>query len=220
MKKRILITGKVHDVGYRPFLLGLAESLEIEKFFADNRFINGKQAVEVLVDGDEDKVSSFIKFIKTEIPENADVEKIEIEDYKGSVMKVESYYRYLTAMQLAKIATYGGRMLDKQDTMLEKQDTMLGKMDSMLEKQDTMLGKMDSMLEKQDTMLGKMDSMLEKQDETVMVIKEESKKTREEIGGRIDLLRSDLKDYIESNLKSIRQEISEIKQVLRKAGMM
>ena len=206
MKKRILITGKVHDVGYRPFLLGLAESLEIEKFFADNRFINGKQAVEVLVDGDEDKVSSFIKFIKTEIPENADVEKIEIEDYKGSVMKVESYYRYLTAMQLAKIATYGGRMLDKQDTMLEKQDTMLGKMDSMLEKQDTMLGKMDS--------------MLEKQDETVMVIKEESKKTREEIGGRIDLLRSDLKDYIESNLKSIRQEISEIKQVLRKAGMM
>ena len=206
MKKRILITGKVHDVGYHPFLLGLAESLEIEKFFADNRFINGKQAVEVLVDGDEDKVSSFIKFIKTEIPENADVEKIEIEDYKGSVMKVESYYRYLTAMQLAKIATYGGRMLDKQDTMLEKQDTMLGKMDSMLEKQDTMLGKMDS--------------MLEKQDETVMVIKEESKKTREEIGGRIDLLRSDLKDYIESNLKSIRQEISEIKQVLRKAGMM
>lgn len=30
-------------------------------------------------------------------------------------MRTESYYRYLTAMQLAKIATYGGKMLEKQD---------------------------------------------------------------------------------------------------------
>ncbi len=30
-------------------------------------------------------------------------------------MKTKSYYRYLTAMQLAKIATYGGKMLQKQD---------------------------------------------------------------------------------------------------------
>ncbi|MBO8183474.1 MAG: acylphosphatase [Archaeoglobus sp.] len=199
MKKRILITGKVHDIGYRPFLLGLAESLEIDRFFADNRFIDGEQAVEVLVDDKEDKVNSFINLVKTKTPENAVIENIKIEDYKGSVMKTESYYRYLTAMQLAKIATYGGKMLERQDSMLEKQDLML---------------------EKQDSMLGKMDSMLEKQDETIKVIKEESEKTREEIGGKIDLLRSDLKDYIESNLKSIRQEISEIKQVLRKAGIM
>ena len=206
MKKRILIIGNVHDVGYRPFLLGLAESLEIGRFFADNIFINGKQAVEILIDGSEDRVHTFIELVKRKTPENAVVEKTEIEDYDGNVMKTESYYRYLTAMQLAKIATYGGRMLEKQDLMIEKQD-------SMLEKQD-------SMLEKQDTMLSKMDLMLEKQDETIKAIREESKKTREEIGGKIDFLRSDLKDYIESNLKSIRQEISEIKQVLRKAGIM
>ena len=178
MKKRILIMGKVHDVGYRPFLLGLAESLEIERFFADNVFVDGKQAVEILVDGEEDKVNAFIEALKRKKPENAEIEKIEVEDYDREVMKTESYYRYLTAMQLSKIATYGGRMLEKQDTMLEKQD------------------------------------------ETIKVIKEESKKTREEIGGKIDLLRSDLKEYIESNLKNIRQEISEIKQVLRKAGIM
>ncbi len=227
MKKRILIIGNVHDVGYRPFLLGLAESLEIGRFFADNIFINGKQAVEILIDGSEDRVHTFIELVKRKTPENAVVEKTEIEDYDGNVMKTESYYRYLTAMQLAKIATYGGRMLEKQDLMIEKQDSMLEKQDSMLEKQDTMLSKMDlmlekqdSMLEKQDTMLSKMDLMLEKQDETIKAIREESKKTREEIGGKIDFLRSDLKDYIESNLKSIRQEISEIKQVLRKAGIM
>jgi len=177
MKKRILITGKAHDVGYRPFLLGLAGSLEIGRFFADNIYINGEQAVEVLID-DLDRVSAFIELVKNKTPENAWVGRVEIKDYDGNVMKAESYYRYLTAMQLAKIATYGWRMLEKQDMMLEKQD------------------------------------------ETIKVIKEESKKTREEIGGKIDLLRSDLKDYIESNLKSIRQEISEIKQVLRKAGIM
>jgi len=227
MKKRIVIKGKVHNVGYRPFLLGLAESLEINRFFADNVFVDDVQAVVVLVDDSEDKVNTFIEIVKREKPENAEVHEIKTEDYDRGVMKTESYYRYLTAMQLAKIATYGGRMLEKQDSMLEKQDTMLGKMDSMLEKQDTMLGKMDSMLEKQDTMLGKMDSMLEKQDKmlkkqdaTIKVIKEESKKTREEIGGRIDLLRSDLKDYMELNLRSIKEEISEIKEALKKAGIM
>ncbi len=213
MKKRIVIKGKVHNVGYRPFLLGLAESLEINRFFADNVFVDDVQAVVVLVDDSEDKVNTFIEIVKREKPENAEVHEIKTEDYDRGVMKTESYYRYLTAMQLAKIATYGGRMLEKQDSMLEKQDTMLGKMDSMLEKQDTMLGKMDSMLEKQD-------KMLKKQDATIKVIKEESKKTREEIGGRIDLLRSDLKDYMELNLRSIKEEISEIKEALKKAGIM
>ncbi len=30
-------------------------------------------------------------------------------------MSIEDYYRYLTASQLSKIATYGGKMLEKQD---------------------------------------------------------------------------------------------------------
>ena len=44
----------MHDVGYRPFLPCIAESLEIERFFADNVYVDGKQAVEVLVE-DEDE---------------------------------------------------------------------------------------------------------------------------------------------------------------------
>ncbi len=54
-----------------------------------------------------------------------DVDKIEVMNYEGNVTKTESYYRYLTAMQLAKIATYGRRMLEKQDMMLDKQDTTI-----------------------------------------------------------------------------------------------
>ncbi len=135
MKRRVIINGKVHEVGYRPFLLGLAESLEIKRFFADNLLINGKQAVEILVDDREEKVKAFIKLVKERKPKLAEIEGIKIEEYKGEVMKKESYYRYLTAMELTKIANYGGGMLKKQDKMLEKQDRMLEKQDKMLKKQ-------------------------------------------------------------------------------------
>ncbi len=206
MKFRITIKGRVHDVGYRPFLLGLAESLEVDRFFADNIFIDGKQAVEILVDDEEDKVKAFVDLIRKKKPENAGVEEVEVEEYDGSVMKTESYYRYLTAMQLAKIATYGGKMLEKQDSALSKMDEMLLKQDQMLLKQD----------------------------ETIKVVKEESEKTRTELGKKIDsagvkvdlvgekvdLLRSDLREYMEVHLSRIREEIAEIKEALRKAGIM
>jgi acylphosphatase len=116
VKKKMLIKGKkVHDVGYRPFLLGTAESIGIESFFADNIFINKKQAVYALVDSSEEKVEAFIAIASSKFPEKSDVEKVDVEDYSGNVMRIESYYRYLTAMQLSKIATYGGKMLEKQD---------------------------------------------------------------------------------------------------------
>jgi acylphosphatase len=219
-RKRIVITGNVHDVGYRPFLLGIAGFLGIERFYADNIVIDGKQAVEILIDSSEDKISAFIDLIERKKPEAAVVESIQVEDYSGNVMEMESYYRYLTALQLEKIVTYGGQMLKKQDLMLEKQDLMLekqdgmlrkqgemlekqgemsGKMDKMLEKQDQMLEKMDRMLEKQDLMLekqdefsGKMDKMLEKQDETIKAIREEGRKTRKRISSSTKLISSKL----------------------------
>ncbi|MHC1635210.1 MAG: acylphosphatase [Candidatus Methanospirareceae archaeon] len=196
MKLKIVIKGKVHDVDYRPFLLGLAESLEIKRFFADNVFLSGKQAVGVLVDDVDDKVDAFIELIKRKKPENAEVEGIDVEGYDGSVMRTESYYRYLTAMQLAKIATYGGRMLEKQDETIRV--------------------------------------IREEGEKTRQTVKEESEKTRVELGKKIDLvgekvdgvgekvdlLRYDLKEYMESNLSKMREEIAEIKEALKRAGIM
>jgi acylphosphatase len=147
IKKKILIKGqRVHDVGYRPFLLGIAESIEIECFFAKNILMGEKQVVHVLVYSSEEKVNDFISIVSSEYPDESEVETVEVEDFIGNVMKIESYYRYLTAMQLSKIATYGGKMLGKQDEMLGKQDEMLGKQDEMLGKQDEMLGKQDESL--------------------------------------------------------------------------
>jgi acylphosphatase len=207
-RKRIVITGNVHDVGYRPFLLGIAGFLGIERFYADNIVIDGKQAVEILIDSSEDKISAFIDLIERKKPEAAVVESIQVEDYSGNVMEMESYYRYLTALQLEKIVTYGGQMLKKQDLMLEKQDLMLEKQDLMLEKQDEFSGKMDK--------------MLEKQDETIKAIREEGRKTRKRISSSTKLISSKLDNItylLEERFKRLEEEVERIKKALIKAGI-
>jgi len=115
MKKvKITITGE-HDVGYRPFLLNLAEYLFVERFDARNVKINGKQAVIVLVEGDEKVVNQFVELVKTEKPENAVVEEIKVEDYDGFVRPIDSYRQSLMVNQLNKIVQVGLKILQKQD---------------------------------------------------------------------------------------------------------
>ncbi len=78
-KKKITITGKkVHDVRYRPFLLGVAESLEMSRFFADNIFINKKQVVNVLVCSSEENVNAFIEVASSKFPDESNVEKVDV----------------------------------------------------------------------------------------------------------------------------------------------
>ncbi len=114
MKTKIIITGeKVHEVGYRPFLLGIAESLEIERFFADNTFEDGKEAVYVLLDSSEDRIKTFKEIVRSKLPENAAVNKVVEEKYTGIVMKAENYYRYLSTMLLSKIAICWGKMAEE-----------------------------------------------------------------------------------------------------------
>jgi len=212
MRVKVTIIGsKVHDVGYRPFLLDLADSLLIERFDARNVIVEGREAVIVLVEGDEDQINQFIEFVKSEKPENAVVEEIKVEEYEGFVRSIDSYRQSLMVNQLNKIVQVGLQMLHKQDLMLQKQDLMLQKQDQMLQKQDQMLEKMDI--------------MLQKQDETIKIIREESEKTREYLGRKIDRvkdevvqeireLRTDLKMYLDERLRKIEEEINTIKSKL------
>jgi acylphosphatase len=83
IKKKIIISGqKVHDVGYRPYLLGIAESMEIERFFVDNIFSDEKQVVYALINSSKENVDSFIEISSLKFPEQSIVEKVEVEDYK------------------------------------------------------------------------------------------------------------------------------------------
>jgi len=63
--KKIRIKGKVHNVGYRLFLLSEAERWFIEKFDARNVLVNGEQHLIVLIEGAEEKINRFVKFAES-----------------------------------------------------------------------------------------------------------------------------------------------------------
>ena len=163
--KEIAIKGKVHDVGYRLFLLSEAESVFIEKFDARNVLVEGEQHLIVRIEGAEEKISRFAEFTESNYPPEASVESVEVKDYGDEVRSIDSFRQSLMVFQFSKMAQLGVGMLGKQDKTIEILESVKGDTSKMLEKQDMML-------EKQDMMLGK-------QDETISVIKEESEKTRE-----------------------------------------
>ena len=114
----LIIYGKVQHVGFRDRIESIGKGLGINGVIYNHK--DGTVRILANFDDEEDKVSLFIEYIKRHKPENADVEKIEIEDYDGYVCSIDSYYKYLTALQLEKIATYGGLMLKLQKLTLEE----------------------------------------------------------------------------------------------------
>ena len=155
VKKKILITGgKVHDVGYRLFLMREVRKLGIPNHYAENVTAGGKQIVEVFIGGDEKQYTAFVNFIKENYPPKAKVSEVkETSEIPDRVMPVDEYDKLLSAEQQDTIVQSGLELLDKQDQALGKQDKMLDKQDKTLEKQDKTLDKQDKMLEKQDKTL-------------------------------------------------------------------
>jgi len=190
MRVKITITGNVHDVGYRVFLLNQADSLLIERFDARNVHIGDKQALVVLVEGDDEQVKEFIEFVKTNKPEKAVVEEIKVEDYKKPIRSINSYRSSIMIEQLNKIIQVGLNMLEKQDEMLQKQDETIRVIREEGGKTRDCLGrKIDNVAEKVDTVSEKLDKVAEK----------------------IDLLRADLKSYMDERFAKIEKEIERIK---------
>jgi len=234
MKKKLIITGqKVHDIGYRPFLLGLAESMEIERFFVENTFLNDKQVVYALVDSSEENVDSFVEIASSKHPEKSEVDKVEMEDYNGNVMKIESFYRYLTAMQLSKIANYGGKMLDMQGKTLVMQEKTLDKQEKTLGLQEKSLGLQEKILDLQEKTLDKQDlhieitkngfnNILNKQDELLKTMNyinsdtSEMKSTMKTMELDIRDARFSLTHLIETKFKEHDADIAQIKTTLAK----
>ena len=130
MKRKIVIRGeRVQDVGYRLFLLEIAERLGLRGFQARNV----GDHVECFVEGDEERVHRFLEIARSSHPEFAVVREVADEEYRGDVMSVEGFYRLFSLEQLVKIVNAGLGMLQKQDSMLEKQDLMLQKQDEIIE---------------------------------------------------------------------------------------
>ncbi len=138
--KMIIIGSKVHSVGYRVMLVNKVLSLGVSNFNVFNTFIQGKQSVFALIEGDEEALGEFKAFANTVKPDEADVENISFEEYRNTVPPIE---RCMQAFQMEQ----WGRGIPILLKMLEKQDSMLEKQDSMLEKQDTTIGVLKSVKE-------------------------------------------------------------------------
>ncbi len=205
VKKKITIYGKgkgkrkVHNVGYRLFLLEQADSLFIEEFDAKNVTVDDLETLIVLVAGEDSQLAEFIDFVNNPLnrPEEAIVDNIIVENWEGRVREIDKFRQSFNTIQLGKIVKTGLYMCKKQDVMIGKQDVMIGKQDVMIGKQDVMIGKQDMMIGKQDMMIGKQDVMIGKQEETI---------------GEIRNLRDDLKLYFDKRFEILEKDVFLIKK--------
>lgn len=104
MKLKITITGpKVHDVGYRVFLLKHAMNLALPGLSTYNwEEMKGQQQVIVLLEGDEARIKSFLQLVEKTKPEMAEVSKVTFEDYDGDVGRASEVAMFCTFVQLDK----------------------------------------------------------------------------------------------------------------------
>ncbi len=200
IKNKIIIQGpKVHDVGYRVFLLNRALQSGLIGFSAFNHTLpDNIQQIEICIEGDTESIEEFTTDLHDNIPVHAIVDTISIEPYDKRVITIMDYMHLVQVEQLDKGIPAILSIQSSQEKMLEKQDRML-------EKQDVMIGKQDQMLEKQDQMLGKQDLMIDTQ-----------KLTNKEI----QTLRYDLKTEMNERFNKIEHELQEVKNALHKHGIM
>jgi len=219
--KEIAIKGKVHDVGYRLFLLSEAESVFIDKFDARNVLVEGEQHLIVRVEGAEERIKRFIVFAESNYPPGASVESVEVKDYGEEVRSIDSFRQSLMVFQLSKMAQAGVGMLGKQDTML-------GKMDAMLEKQNETISVIKEESEKTREVArevardeGEKSREVtmaegEKTREVVEKVREEVEKTGEVVSVESEKTRAVLKEKVEEDVEWIKEEVIGIKATLEK----
>jgi acylphosphatase len=142
MKRKIIISGsKVHEVGYRVFLLNRALFSGLDGFSASNESLpDGIEQVVIFIEGDEEAIRQFCEIVNNEIPCHAEVSRVSIESYERRVIKILDYMHFIQVEQLDKgipailsIKQSTEQMLVKQDQMLEKQDKMLEKQESTID---------------------------------------------------------------------------------------
>lgn len=103
MKIKVKITGsKVHDVGYRYFLMSNAIDMGLKGFQARNRLSGMDQEVIALIEGDEEAIADFKELLKSKKPEHAEVSNIAYEDFESDVMRAGEYAQVCSALQLNK----------------------------------------------------------------------------------------------------------------------
>ncbi|MBN1322578.1 MAG: acylphosphatase [Methanotrichaceae archaeon] len=196
-----IIGSRVHDVGYRVFILHGAMELGFQRFSAKNCLYNGNQYLIVTVEGEESQLAEFKKLAETRRPKGAEVSKIEFCEFKGHVMSVEDFMHISMVEQLNK----GIPLLLRMDDKLGSMDNKLSSMDNKLSSMDNKLSSIDC---KQDKLLEGQDKIMRKQDASIELlkgVKDDTSAIRE------DLSRS---PPLEEKVEELSRQIAEIKMTL------
>ena len=115
MKLKVKIAGpKVHDVGYRVFLLRHAMNLALPGLSTYNWEEDGQQEVIALVEGDEARIKAFLQTVEKNKPELAEVSKVTFEDYDGDVGRTSEVAMLCSFVQLDKAIPL---LLDMRDDL-------------------------------------------------------------------------------------------------------
>ena len=139
MKLKITITGpKVHNVGYRPWLVQQAVTADLDGIKVINAEENGQKVVIALIEADEYSAKDFLDSVKTSAPSLAEPSNITSEEYTGNVKPLWQSLAANTNQQINKavpilqsICNKVGDIKTGQNAVLEKQDTMIGKLDDL-----------------------------------------------------------------------------------------
>jgi len=116
MKYKITIEGqKVHDVGYRPFLISLANDFDIQRFAVKNAVVEDKQVVIAKIEAEEAQFNEFMDAVRVERPQKAEVSSITYEAFEGQVPSIIKTSMLNMNAQLAKGIAAMGTMIEKRD---------------------------------------------------------------------------------------------------------
>ncbi len=103
MKLKFTIEGmRVHNVGYRSFLIDLADEFGIQKFAVHNSVEEDKQLVIAKAEADEDQLTAFMDAMRRRRPEKAEVLDIRHEPFEGRIPSIIRTSMLNTNAQLAK----------------------------------------------------------------------------------------------------------------------
>jgi acylphosphatase/archaellum component FlaC len=213
MKLKIVITGsKVHDVGYRVFLLKHAMNLAVPGLSVYNWEENGQQQVIALAEGDEGRITAFRKVAEEKRPPLAKVSDITFEPYDGDVGRTSELAMLCSFVQLDKAIPLLLRMdnrLGSMDDRLGSMDNRLGSMDDRLGSMDNRLGSMDDRLGSMDNRLGSMDDRLGSMDNRLVSVDDKLSSMDSKLSSvdnRLDLVIENQRDTVDE-IRGLREDL-------------
>jgi acylphosphatase len=224
MKRVVIIAkGEVQRVGYRDEVERIARKLGLTGYVENLKPYD----VMIVAEGDEERLKQFIELVKIQkfpiFVENLEVtwqeatgefsffeirrgdwteELFERLDAAGRLL-----YRNVELSEKAVELGEKNLKLSERAVELSERAVELGEKNLKLSEKAVALSERTVELGEKNLKLGRA---------ILKAIREESEKTREEIR----LLRGDLREYIEENLKEIRDRIVEIEKALKRAGIM